>query len=79
MKYKKKIILELERYPEKCEECPAFHTSNYICHNERGIEGDCEFGYMDNCDMRDFYGQCLFSECDIRNDPDVRIMEDHNG
>lgn len=76
MKYKKLIVLELERYPENCKECPAFHTSRYQCHNERGIEGHCELGYMNDCDMRDFYGWCLFKSCNIKNNPRVRIVED---
>ena len=46
IKYKKLIALELEKYPTKCSECPMFHTSRYQCHNESGIEGDCELGYM---------------------------------
>lgn len=76
MKYKKKIIYELERYPVKCCECPAFHISQYECHNERGAEGHCELGYMNGYDMRDFDGWCLFNKCDIKNNPDVRIMEE---
>lgn len=75
MKYKKLIALELERYPRSCDECPAFHTSHYQCHNESGVEGSCELGYMNNCDMRDFDGLCLFELCNIKNDPRVRIME----
>ena len=76
IKYKKLIAIELEKYPTKCSECPMFSTSNYQCHNESGVEGYCELGYMDNCDMRDFNGWCLFRSCNIKNDPRVRIVED---
>lgn len=76
MKYKKLIALELERYPRSCNECPAFHTSRYQCHNESGVEGHCDLGYMDG-DMRDFYGRVLYHGCDIKNNPRVRIMEDN--
>ena len=78
IKHRKTILLELERYPEECDECPMFHTSRYECHNERGIEGHCELGYMDNCDMRDFDGCGLFKLCDIKNNHRVRIMEENN-
>ena len=74
IKYKKLIALELEKYPTKCSECHMFHTSHYQCHNESGIEGDCELGYMNDCDMRDFYGWCLFKSCNIKNDPRVKIV-----
>ena len=75
IKYKKLIALELEKYPTKCSECPMFHTSRYQCHNESGIEGDCELGYMNGYDMRDFDGWCLFKSCNIKNDPRVKIVE----
>lgn len=78
IKYKKRIVLELERYPETCKECPMFHTRLYECHNERGVEGRCDLGYMDGYDMRDFDGWCLFQPCDIKNNPDVNIMGDGN-
>lgn len=54
IKYKKLIALELEKYPAKCNDCPMFYTTRYQCHNECGIEGHCELGYMDGYDMRDF-------------------------
>lgn len=76
IKYKKLIALELEKYPTKCSECPMFHTSRYQCHSEFGDEGHCELGYMDNYDMRDFNGWCLFKPCNIKNDPRVRIVEE---
>lgn len=76
MKFKKRIVLELERYPEKCSECPMFHTRPYQCHNERGVEGRCELGYMSGCDMRDFNGRWRFENCNLENDPDVYIMEE---
>ena len=76
IKYKKLIAIELEKYPTICSECPMFSTSHYQCHNESGVEGHCELGYMDNCDMRDFNGWCLFRPCNIKNDPRVRIVED---
>lgn len=75
IKYKKLIALELEKYPTKCSECPMFYTSRYQCHNESGIEGDCELGYMNGYDMRDFDGWCLFKSCNIKNDPRVKIVE----
>lgn len=75
IKYKKLIALELEKYPTKCSECPMFHTNRYQCHNESGIEGDCELGYMNGYDMREFDGWCLFKPCNIKNDPRVKIVE----
>lgn len=75
MKYKQRIILEIERYPENCKECPAFYQHPYTCHNERGMEADCRLGYMCD-DMRDFSGDRLYNKCDIRNNPDVAIMEE---
>ena len=75
IKYKKLIALELEKYQTKCSECPMFHTIRYQCHNESGIEGDCELGYMNDYDMRDFYGWYLFKSCNIKNDPRVKIVE----
>ena len=76
IKYKKLIALELEKYPAKCNDCPMFYTTRYQCHNECGIEGHCELGYMDGYDMRDCYGNRLFELCNIKNDPRVRIVED---
>lgn len=76
IKHKKRIILELERYPKKCSECPMFRTNRYECHNERGIEGHCDLGYMDGYDMRDFDGWCMFKTCNIKNNPNVTIMEE---
>ena len=76
IKYKKLIALELEKYPAKCNDCPMFYTTRYQCHNECGIEGYCELGYMDGYDMRDFYGDGLFELCNIKNDSRVRIVED---
>ena len=75
IKYKKLIALELEKYPTKCSECPMFHTIRYQCHNESGIEGDCELGYMNGYDMREFDGWCLFKSCNIKNNPRVKIVE----
>lgn len=73
IKHRQKILLELERYPEKCRECPMFAMIPYQCHNERGREGVCRLGYMGDHDMRDFYGDTLFAECRIKDNPDVTI------
>ena len=73
IKYRQIILLELERYPRKCRECPMFTMMPYQCHNERGTEGGCRLGYMDGNDMRDFYGDMLFTKCDIKNNPNVTI------
>lgn len=78
IKYKQTIFLELERYPEKCDECPMFYKTPYQCHNERGLEAGCRLGYMDDCDMRDFYGRELFAKCDIQNNPKVSIRKEDN-
>lgn len=76
IKCKKLIALELEKYPTKCNECPMFSLSRYQCHhNEYGLEGSCKLGYMDDYDMRDFYGWSIFKSCNIKNDPRVRIVE----
>lgn len=73
IKCKKTIIVEMERYPNNCKECPMFHTTSYSCHNERGTEGHCDLGYMSNCDMRDFYGNQLFYKCDIQNNKNITV------
>jgi len=72
---KYKVCYEMERYPEKCRECPAFSTSPYICHNESGEEADCQLGYMDGQDMRDFSGYRRHSKCKIEQDKRVTISE----
>lgn len=69
---------EMERYPEFCKECPAFHTHPYRCHNEFGFEGKCMLGYMAGHDMRDFSGTSRFSECKIENNPNVTLMKKDN-
>lgn len=74
IKYKKHITYEMERYPEKCKECPAFRQTPYTCHNERGMEAHCELGFMDGKDMRDFNGNERLSNCYIRFDSRVKIM-----
>ena len=74
IKYKKKVSYEMERYPEKCEECPCFSTTPYRCMNECGEEGHCELGYMNRKDMRDFYGKIRFKDCRIENDERVALM-----
>lgn len=72
------LFLELERYPEYCEECPMFCKEPYQCHNERGMKAGCSFGYMDNYDMRDFYGDILFDKCRIKDNPNVSIIKETN-
>ena len=78
VKFTKQIRYELERYPECCAECPAFYTTEYFCHNERGCEGNCELGYMKHSDMRDFSGRYLFNKCDIKNNSNVKLMKINN-
>lgn len=70
-----RTIIEMERYPRFCKECPAFHTHPYTCHNERGLEATCTLGYMTGHDMRDFYGDTCFSGCEIETNPDVTITK----
>lgn len=77
IKHRHIIFLELERHPENCEECPMFCKTPYQCHNERGMEAGCRLGYMDNYDMRDFYGRTLFDKCDIKNNPNVSIIKEN--
>lgn len=74
IKYKKHITYEMERYPEKCNECPAFRQTSYVCHNERGMEAQCELGFMDGKDMRDFNGNIKYSGCYMGLDTRVKIM-----
>lgn len=76
IKHRETILLELERYPEECDECPMFYKTPYICHNERGMEAGCRLGYMDDEDMRDFYGRTLFVKCDIKNNPNVSVRKE---
>ena len=68
------ITYTMNRYPERCEECPAFYTRSYQCHNERGVEGHCKLGFMSG-DMRDFDGRKLYKNCSIRNSDNVKIDE----
>ena len=63
IKYRETILLELERYPEKC--------------NERGMEARCLLGYMDNEDMRDYSGAELFAKCGIKSNPNVSIRKEN--
>lgn len=70
----KYITYKMERYPEKCNECPAFKQSPYTCHNERGMEANCELGYMDGKDMRDFDGRIKFKNCSITTDDRVKVL-----
>ena len=51
------------RGQSRCKDCPAFSTTVYQCHNERGIVAHCAFGYMDRYDMRDFSGDKKFKFC----------------
>lgn len=67
------VSMKLSAYPTRCQDCPAFHTTPYICHNERGDVAHCAMGYMGGCDMRDFSGRTLFFRCRLRNDPRVTI------
>lgn len=75
VKYKKHITYEIERYPDRCNECPAFKQTPYSCHNERGMEAHCELGYMNGKDMRDFDGRTKFKECWIGIDKRVVLMD----
>jgi hypothetical protein len=74
--YKKHIAYEMERYPEKCNECPAFSRTPYSCMNERGMVAHCELGYMDGRDMRDFNGNEKYSCCSIKNNKHVIINKE---
>lgn len=69
----KTTFYQMERYPEKCNECPAFKQTPYSCHNERGMQGGCELGYMNRLDTRDFSGSIKIPTCDIENNPRVSI------
>lgn len=73
IKCDKYITYEMERYPTHCRECPAFIQTPYLCHSERGLEADCELGYMAGADMRDFGGSTRYSKCQIENDTRVVI------
>lgn len=72
IKHKKHIFYEMERYPEKCSECPAFTQKPYSCMNERGMEVGCELGFMCG-DMRDFSGRTRYSGCEIEKSARVSI------
>lgn len=75
IEFKKEVHYTMNRYPENCGECPAFSTSAYQCHNERGWEGHCDLGYMKGFDMRDFTGGQLFRCCMIKADKRVVIAD----
>ena len=74
IKCRKWVTYKMERYPENCKECPCFSQHPYSCMNERGMEADCELGYMDRQDMRDFTGRIKYSKCRIEQDNRVKIM-----
>ena len=78
IKYRKHITFEMERYPEKCNECPAFTQKPYSCMNERGMEAGCELGFMCGHDMSDFSGRTRFLDCDIEKSPKVVINKSPN-
>jgi hypothetical protein len=75
IKHRMKISYEMERYPERCNECPCFSMTPYSCMNERGHEGHCKLGYMGGHDMRDFSGRIKFKKCNIENDERVKIVQ----
>lgn len=75
IKYKKHVTYEIERYPDKCNECPAFKQRPYSCHSDRGMEAGCELGYMNGKDMRDFSGNTKFKECWMGIDRRVTLMK----
>lgn len=75
IKHKKCITYEMERYPIKCNECPAFNQKPYNCHNERGWEATCELGYMNGRDMRDFVGIIKLPTCEIETDNRVKVIK----
>lgn len=70
-----KAKYEIDSYPTRCKDCPAFTLYPYQCHNERGMEADCMLGYMHHHDMRDFSGNDRFKFCGIEKDPDVSIID----
>lgn len=70
------VRMELPSYPTKCSECPAFYTTPYICHNERGYTGHCYMGCMSGFDTRDFYGHDRHEGCFIENDTRVKIIKE---
>lgn len=74
IKYKKHISYEIERYPERCNECPAFKRQPYSCHSERGMEAVCELGYMNGKDTRDFMGSVICPDCNIEHDNRVTVI-----
>ena len=73
IKHKKFVSYIMERYPNTCEECPAFKQTPYQCHYERGLEAHCELGFMSGHDMRDFSGKTKFSNCNIEKSCHVAI------
>jgi hypothetical protein len=75
VKHKKSISYEMERYPNTCDECPAFRLFPYQCHNEYGMEASCELGFMRGKDMRDFNGRTRFKDCWIELSKRVTITE----
>ena len=72
IKFTKTVSYTIERYPERCNECPCFSMSQYSCMNERGVEGHCALDYLEG-DMRDFRGEIKFPKCQIENDARVTI------
>lgn len=75
IRHTKKVTYEMERYPEKCKECPCFSQHPYSCMNEKGLEARCELGDMDGKDMRDFYGNIKYHRCGIETDNRVKLID----
>ena len=70
------VRMELYSYPTKCSECPAFFTTPYTCHNERGEEAHCYMGCMSGFDMRDFDGHTLHRGCFLEGDTRVKFIKE---
>ena len=71
IKHEIEMILHIESYHNHCKECPMFYQQPYSCHNERGMEGGCQLGYMAHSDTRDFSGYTLFKGCQIKQNKNV--------
>ena len=73
IKHEIEITLHIARYPKFCKECPMFYERPYSCQNERGTTGECQLGYMNHCDTRDFAGYTLFKKCNIKENKNVSV------
>lgn len=70
------LSAKINRYPEKCSECPFFFQYDYQCHSESGYTGECRLKYMKGDDTRDFRGNKLHPQCQLLSNDKVTLIDE---